>query len=191
MVSMIMAALLAAQGAVVGGPKLSGIVFDEQRRVIPGAAVSVQCGADQRDVVSNQDGTFEATVPASGACTVTAGADLFEPATVQVERGAGSDVALVLHVRPLSATVSVTASRGERQSGFDIPRGVSTTTRADIEARPYQLLPQVLREEAGITVQQTTSAHASPIIRGFTGQGNAYLVDGVRSEEHTSELQSH
>ena len=62
MVSMIMAALLAAQGAVVGGPKLSGIVFDEQRRVIPGATVSVQCGSDQRDVVANQDGTFEASV---------------------------------------------------------------------------------------------------------------------------------
>jgi outer membrane receptor protein involved in Fe transport len=180
MLSMVMAALLAAQGPAVEPPTLSGIVFDEQRRVIPGASVSAQCGAEHRDAVSAQDGTFEMSVPASGACTVTASADLFEPSTLQLARGTDSDVALVLHVRSLSTTVSVTASRGERQTGFDIPRGVSTTTRAEIDARPYQLLPQVLRDEAGITVQQTTSAHASPIIRGFTGQSNAYLVDGVR-----------
>ena len=29
-------------------------------------------------------------------------------------------------------------------------------------------------------LQQTTSAQISPIIRGFTGQSNVYLVDGVR-----------
>ena len=29
-------------------------------------------------------------------------------------------------------------------------------------------------------LQQTTSAQTSPMIRGFTGQSNVYLIDGVR-----------
>ena len=61
-----------------------------------------------------------------------------------------------------------------------VPEAMSITTRRDIDSRPYTLLPQVLREEPGILLQQTTSAQVSPIIRGFTGQSNIYLLDGVR-----------
>jgi hemoglobin/transferrin/lactoferrin receptor protein len=57
---------------------------------------------------------------------------------------------------------------------------MSVTSRRDIESRPHQLLAQVLGEEPGVLVQQTTSAQVSPTIRGFTGQSNVYLIDGVR-----------
>ena len=65
----------------------------------------------------------------------------------------------------------------------DCPQVIPVLTRDGLNGRAYQLLPQALREETSVFVQQTTSAHASPIIRGFTGQGNAYLVDGVTNQE--------
>jgi outer membrane receptor protein involved in Fe transport len=74
----------------------------------------------------------------------------------------------------------VTPARGEAESTFSVPEHLSVTSRREIDARPYTLLPQVLREEPGILLQQTTSAQISPIVRGFTGQSNVYLLDGVR-----------
>ena len=71
-------------------------------------------------------------------------------------------------------------SRGVAEDRTTLPQPTSVLTRSQIDARAYQLLPQALREEPGILVQQTTSGQASPVIRGFTGSANAYLVDGVR-----------
>lgn len=159
---------------------LSGIVYDPQRAVIPGTRIVVECGPNRRVVTASAAGVFSVTGLPSGGCTVTGDSRLFEPATVSIHLTGHVHVALVLRLRPVEAEVTVSAQRGVLQDGFDVPRSVSTTSRADIDARPSQLLPQVLREETGILVQQTTSAQASPIIRGFTGQSNVYLVDGVR-----------
>ena len=74
----------------------------------------------------------------------------------------------------------MTPSRGRDEKTFSSPESLSVISRRDIDSRPYTLMPQVLREEPGILMQQTTSAQVSPIIRGFTGQSNVYLLDGVR-----------
>lgn len=94
-------------------------------------------------------------------------------------RGAAK-VAVTLSVRDFATEVTVTATRGVEEDSHRVPQSTSVVMRADIDGRPYQLLPQVLREEPGILLQQTTSSQTSPIIRGVTGQSNVYLLNGVR-----------
>jgi outer membrane receptor protein involved in Fe transport len=99
---------------------------------------------------------------------------------VYVDARADRPATIVLQIRRFASEVVVTPSRGRDEKTFNAPESLSVTTRRDIDTRPYTLMPQVLREEPGILLQQTTSAQISPIIRGFTGQSNVYLLDGVR-----------
>ena len=75
----------------------------------------------------------------------------------------------------LSSEVTVTPARGEQERTFDVPEAVGIVTHEELESRPVQLLPQALREETGVLVQQTTTAQASVFIRGFSAQRVVYL----------------
>ncbi|HXH06458.1 MAG TPA: TonB-dependent receptor, partial [Vicinamibacterales bacterium] len=92
---------------------------------------------------------------------------------------------LVLPIAGLAAEVVVTPARGEREQAFHVPEAISIATREELESRPHHILPQALREEPGVLVQQTTSAQGSPFIRGFSAQRIVYLVDGVRFNTST------
>lgn len=56
----------------------------------------------------------------------------------------------------------------------------STVTRSQLEERLPRSTPDALRWEAGVYVQQTAHAQASPFVRGMTGQQVVHLFDGVR-----------
>ncbi len=159
---------------------LRGTVRDETGGVIADASVEVSCGAETRQARSNGAGGFSVQGLPAGRCTVTASSPLFTSATVPVDLAASTTVTLRLLVRGFATSVLVTTARGRRDTTFDIPQMASVTTRSDIDRRPFQVLAQVLREEPGVLVQQTTTAQASPIIRGFTGQSNVYLINSVR-----------
>ena len=75
--------------------------------------------------------------------------------------------------------VVVTATRGERPS-FDVPNAVTIVDREDVERRAPTVLPDLLRGEEGVFVQQTTPGQAAPIVRGLIGSGILMLVDGMR-----------
>ena len=76
---------------------------------------------------------------------------------------------------------------GPGRAGADVRRPRSRRDRdgEELESRPVQLLPQALREETGVLVQQTTTAQASVFIRGFSAQRVVYLLDGVRFNTST------
>jgi outer membrane receptor protein involved in Fe transport len=174
------AVLWAGQTSAGAGSNLTGIVYDQQRATIPRAEIRITCGTVTRLLEASDAGRFSAAALPAGHCTIVAAAPLFEPEMIRLTLSGQADVAIVLTVRSVETEITVTAQRGLLQEAAEVPRAISTTTRVDVDARPYQLLPQVLREEPGVLVQQTTTAQASPIIRGFTGQSNVYLVDGVR-----------
>jgi hemoglobin/transferrin/lactoferrin receptor protein len=163
-----------AQGAI------AVLVRDAQGGVLAGATVDIVCGAERRRMTTASNGELTASGLPPGRCAVTASSDAFEPETVTLNSVAGVRGTLVLQVRRFTAEVVVTPSRGADQRTFDLPESLSVTSRRDIDSRAFTLLPQVLREEPGVLVQQTTSGQTSPSIRGFTGQSNVYLVDGVR-----------
>jgi outer membrane receptor protein involved in Fe transport len=159
---------------------IRGVVRDAQGGALAGADVTITCGTMKRRVTTSASGEFaEGALPAT-RCTVSAVSEAFEPEATLVDARSHARAVLVLQVRRFASEVVVTPTRGVDQRSLNVPDAMSITTRRDIDSRPYTLLPQVLREEPGILLQQTTSAQISPIIRGFTGQSNVYLVDGVR-----------
>lgn len=82
--------------------------------------------------------------------------------------------------RPLELSpVVVTATRGERAS-FDVPNAVTIVDREDAERQSPRVLPDLLRGETGVFVQQTTPGQSAPIIRGLIGSSILMLVDGMR-----------
>jgi len=75
--------------------------------------------------------------------------------------------------------IVVTATREER-STFEVPGAVTTIDRGEAERRAPTVLPDLLRGETGVFVQQTTPGQAAPIIRGLIGSAVLVLVDGMR-----------
>ena len=159
---------------------VAGVVRDTQGGAIAGADVDIACGNEKRRAKTSATGSFAEVALPPVRCVVTARSEAFEPETTYVDASVGRRTTVVLQVRRFSSEVVVTPNRGVDARNINVPEALSVTTRRDIDTRPYTLLPQVLREEPGILLQQTTSAQISPIIRGFTGQSNVYLVDGVR-----------
>ncbi len=77
------------------------------------------------------------------------------------------------------APIQVTASRLATNTN-DSVRAVTVVTRNDIQNKPNALLPDLLRNETGVYIQQTTPGQGIPIIRGLKGSQNLHLVDGMR-----------
>jgi hemoglobin/transferrin/lactoferrin receptor protein len=182
--SLIPAAVAEAQPfeQLASGRTLAGIVEDSSGGAISGARVAVSCETYEGHVVSGATGSFEIRNLPAERCVVVGSMDMFAPATVAIDlqNRSSAYVRLVLAVAGLETEIVVTPARGEQEHAFQVPEAVGITTREELESRPYQVLPQALREETGVLVQQTTTAQASPFIRGFSAQRIVYLVDGAR-----------
>lgn len=170
----------AAQVARTGN--ISGVVRDAQGTVLPDVPVDAACGFLRAHVQTDSAGTFTFVGLPAGVCVISSRAMLLAAAEarVVVAGGATATVELSLAVRGFGDAVSITASRGDAEIQFDSPQFTSVLTASEIAMQPYYLLPQALRDQPGVLLQQTTTAQTSPILRGFTGQSNVYLIDGVR-----------
>jgi hemoglobin/transferrin/lactoferrin receptor protein len=76
-------------------------------------------------------------------------------------------------------TIQITASRAPLGS-FDVPTAVTTVSPAEIERQVPQIVPDLLRGQTGVFVQETTPGQGIPIVRGLKGSEVLYLVDGMR-----------
>ena len=160
---------------------VEGVVRDAQGAVIPGAMVDIRCRTVWKTASTQADGAFRASSLPRERCTATVTSPMFETAILEVDLANGAaNPDVRLKVRSFATEIVVTPTPGVKETSFNVPESTSVTTRGQIDARPYALVPQVLREEPGILLQQTTTSQTSPIIRGFTGQSNVYLLDGVR-----------
>lgn len=81
----------------------------------------------------------------------------------------------VEQLSPLQVTAAKTV-----QSTTDTATAVTVVTRDEIGKKPNTLLPDLLREEVGVYIQQTTPGQGIPIIRGLKGSQNVHLVDSMR-----------
>ncbi len=166
---------------------VSGRVVDPLGSPVPGARLTVACGPDTRLARADPGGEFSVGGLPAVVCRVTAAAPLFRSSHVDVDLGIrpSADVQLTLEIQTFASDVVVTPGRGREEESFDLPEAVSVTAREELDSRPLHLLPQALREEIGVLLQQTTTAHASPFIRGFSAQRIVSLIDGVRLNTST------
>ena len=75
--------------------------------------------------------------------------------------------------------MTITATR-EEQANFEVPRAVTIVPRDEIARQTPTVLPDLLRGQTGVFVQETTPGQGTPIIRGLTGSSVLMLVDGMR-----------
>ena len=76
-------------------------------------------------------------------------------------------------------TQQITATRTTSNS-FDVPTAVTTVSSDEIERQTPQIVPDLLRGQTGVFIQETTPGQAIPIVRGLKGSEVLYLVDGMR-----------
>ncbi|BCS31627.1 hypothetical protein TBR22_A08290 [Luteitalea sp. TBR-22] len=166
---------------------VTGIVEDALGGALDAATVRVICGAVARETRTDATGRFLVEALPRTRCVVQASADLFRPVIHQVDLSGRRDaqVRFVVEMAGIASEVTVTPARGEQERTFDVPEPVGIVTREELESRPVQVLPQALREETGVLVQQTTTAQASVFIRGFSAQRVLYLLDGIRFNTST------
>lgn len=75
--------------------------------------------------------------------------------------------------------IVITATRNEAKA-FEVVSPVTVVTEEEIARKSGAGLPDALRGETGVFVQQTTAGQGAPIIRGLIGSSVLMLVDGMR-----------
>ena len=74
--------------------------------------------------------------------------------------------------------IVVTATRYETDS-FEVPNAVSVV-EPEVAKQPPGTVPELLRGQPGVFIQQTTPGQGTPIIRGLIGSSILVMVDGMR-----------
>ena len=167
-----------------------GRVLDPAGAVIPGARVSLY-GPHQSlagSMRADAEGRFSFASLSPGDYELVVEFPDMDPVSRAVSVRSGpppAELEIVLQLGGVSTTVTVTPARGEVQDAFAHPAAVNVVTREEISRRPMVILPQALREEAGIQVQQTSAHQGAVLVRGLTGQQVLHLFDGVRFNNST------
>jgi outer membrane receptor protein involved in Fe transport len=160
---------------------LTGRVVDSSGAALAGAVVTAVCAGQRVTVHTDRHGSYRISPLPSSECQVTASLDGFVAGQLAVDlRKPAGAADFTLAVRPFASQIVVTPARGAREETSRVAQVATVIGRAALETRPFTIVTQALKEEAGVLAQQTTASQGSPILRGFTGQRNLYLVDGVR-----------
>lgn len=180
--------LLVTLAAAGPAATLRGRVQDESGAVIPGAEVTLfRGGTPLASATTDKEGNFVLTGVLPGKYELEARHRGLEAASVSVEAGLArsADLVLTLRVGATSSTVTVTGTRGIPEDTIAVPNGISVLGPEQKDLRPALILPQVLREEPGVQIQQTSSHQGAVLVRGLTGQQVLHLIDGVRYNNST------
>jgi len=168
---------------------IKGNVVDQTGAVIVGAEVQL-LDANKTElsrVITDDHGQFLFEALREASYFIHVGKAGFTNAVraVKLTSNEKLSVKVGLDIESLSEAVTVTPARGESQETFDTPESISIATSDEISKRAFVILPQALKEEPGVHLQQTTTSQGSLFIRGLTGQQVVTLVNGVRFNNAT------
>ena len=178
-----------APSATEAAGQIAGTVRDQAGAAVAGAEVKLLSadGAEVSRAQTDARGQFSFAVMAAAGYAVVVSKGGFEESRRECSVAPGQHLSLEIQLRvaALSESVTVTPARGQAREIVETPEAVSVTTADEISRRPYLILPQALKEELGIHLQQTTTAQGSLFLRGLTGQQVVNLIDGVRLNNST------
>ncbi|HEX6162191.1 MAG TPA: TonB-dependent receptor [Vicinamibacterales bacterium] len=170
--------------ALVQAPlsSISGRVVDASGGALAGASVTATCGNQAPvTVLSDSTGAYRFDRLPAARCRVSASLDGFVTSDRVADATASvGAVDFRLAVSGFAQHLIVTPTRGEAEDASRVAQSATVLDRSALETRPFAIVTQALKEEAGVLAQQTTASQGSPVLRGFTGQRNLYLIDGVR-----------
>ncbi|HVT49087.1 MAG TPA: TonB-dependent receptor [Vicinamibacterales bacterium] len=183
-----LAAALPVQQAAAPAATVAGVVRDGAGGAVAGASVVVRAAGQEVRAVSGPDGRFVVARPAGVDVEIVVSAPGFADGHVTVAAAeAGTGLSIVLAPAPVSAAVTVTATRGEERVG-DVPASVSVITREDIQRSPAVVADDLLRQVPTFSLFRRASSLAShPTAQGVSLRGigpsgvsrTLVLLDGV------------
>ena len=94
-------------------------------------------------------------------------------------------VTVTLEPQSVYTRITVNATRGAAAEAVSSPHLAFVKDLTDMLKRPVPTIGNVLEQEPGILVQQSTYAQVSPFLRGLTGYQVLNLVDGIRFNNST------
>lgn len=165
----LMLACAASPSSAQSTAALSGVVVDASGAPVAGATVSVEGpGRPARSVETGADGRF--TVDDAAADTqLRVRANGFADSVATLAE-TSSPVRIVLHPRPLSESVTVTASRGAQ--GVDTAASASVISSAELLASAAGSIDDALRNTPGFSLfRRSSSRVANPTTQGVTLRG--------------------
>jgi outer membrane receptor protein involved in Fe transport len=167
---------------------IAGTVVDEAMAALPEASVTLSDhGGGVRTTTTNRDGSFQILVSGAGSYALNVSAPGFEANQFEVRVGDSTLAPLQIAMNPkhLSTEVTVTAVRNGVAGTTEIAQIVTVRDEDYMSERSSSTLGNVLEDNVGIEVQQTTYGQVSPMLRGLTGYHVLNLIDGIRFNNST------
>jgi outer membrane receptor protein involved in Fe transport len=166
---LVSAPLAAAQVAAPGTGQINGIVIDASGAPVPGATVTIEVkGKPARTAETTAEGRFTIDESsAEGTLRVRANgfADLVTPLNPSQ-----STLRIVMQPRPLTESVTVTASRGA--TGVDTAASASIVSSAELLTSAAGAVDDALRNTPGFSLfRRSSSRVANPTTQGVTLRG--------------------
>jgi outer membrane receptor protein involved in Fe transport len=188
MVSTSLAAAPAAVQQPAPAASVAGVVRDGAGGAVAGATVVVRTAGQEIRAVTGPDGRFVVARPGGADVEIVVSAPGFANSRVSVAAAeAGTGLSIVLAPAPVSAAVTVTATRGEEPVG-DVPASVNVITHEDIQRSPAVVADDLLRQVPTFSLFRRASSLAShPTAQGVSLRGigpsgvsrTLVLLDGV------------
>ncbi len=160
-------------GSQTAGRRVTGVVVDASGAPVPDASVRLIVGdSPVAEATTGADGRFAFDAAAGGEAVVEALAVGFAPARTVVPWEDATPVRIVIAPAGLSASVTVTASRGN--PGLSTPAPASVLTSAELVNVAAGALDDVLRATPGFSLfRRSSSRTANPTTQGVTLRGLA------------------
>ncbi len=163
--------------------EVAGTVIDASNAAVPGAEVTVSCGAGSLEPVrTDGSGNWAVTLPA-GTYQVLVFKPGFEPFTHEVHVNARHAVRVDtrLDIATLSEAVTITAG-GFEQQVRRAPASVTLVGRDTLEQRRFATLAEALVDVEGVDVGQDVGKTGGLTIsmRGMPSDYTLMLIDGRR-----------
>ncbi|MBI3949791.1 MAG: TonB-dependent receptor [Acidobacteria bacterium] len=170
--------------------RIAGTVVDTMGAVIPNADVVLlnEHNSVLQRARSDGQGRFVCENVPPGSYVVEVARHDFATQRVPARIASASgqlDLQITLRPGTILSEITVTAARGEVQAETETPQVINIADVQDLGRRAYNVLPQLLSEEVGLHVQQTTPHQGAVFIRGLTGQQVVTLIDGIRFNTST------
>ena len=157
-------------GAEQGNGPIAGVVLDASGAPVPGARVTVEIkGRPARTSETGVDGRFSLDEGAGTEGTLRVRAHGFAE-SVTAFRASETTIRVVLQPRPLTESVTVTASRGA--AGVDTAASATIVSSAELLTSAAGALDDALRNTPGFSLfRRSSSRVANPTTQGVTLRG--------------------
>ena len=167
--------LVVVSGALAAD--FSGVVVDRESGLpLPGATITIE--NQNRAIPAAEAGRFALSIDEP---TVVVSVSHVGYKTVHgLSLTAGSEIRIEL-ARSISVLdgIVVTANRYEKEA-FKTSQPVTSSGAAEIEAKGYSIVTDIVRDYPGLDVNDAGPFRARPVIRGLFGTRILVLVDGER-----------